>query len=60
MEQGVISPSGEKRWPLNSNPFSFYVTAGPGPEFHDVFARTRYTPGDDEIRMRLELSHLTL
>ena len=35
--------------------FGFQVTAGPGTEFADVIGRTRYTPSDDEIRMRLEL-----
>ena len=33
----------------------FQVRAEPGAEFADVISRTRYTPGDDEIRMRLKL-----
>lgn len=37
--------------------FGFQLRAQPGPEFADVIVRTRYTPGDDEIRMRLELEH---
>lgn len=32
----------------------FVETAGPGAEFKEGAARTRYTPGMDEIRMRLE------
>jgi GNAT superfamily N-acetyltransferase len=31
----------------------FRETAGPGIEFREVAARSRYTPGTDEIRMRL-------
>src|SRR5712692_23005 len=33
----------------------FRETAGPGVEFEDVTTRTGYTPGSDEIRMRLDL-----
>jgi GNAT superfamily N-acetyltransferase len=35
--------------------FGFQVMAGPGAEYADVIGCTRYTPGDDEIRMRMEL-----
>jgi GNAT superfamily N-acetyltransferase len=33
----------------------FQVTAGPGKEFPDLFYRTNYLPGEDEIRMRIDL-----
>lgn len=33
----------------------FREAAGPGPEYRDISAQTRYTPGVDEIRMRLEI-----
>lgn len=33
----------------------FRKTEGPGVEYNDVAALTRYTPGADEIRMRLDL-----
>jgi GNAT superfamily N-acetyltransferase len=36
----------------------FRVTQRPRAEYKDVLARTRYTPGADEIRLRLELCEL--
>jgi GNAT superfamily N-acetyltransferase len=33
----------------------FRETAGPGGEFQQIVALTRYTPGADEIRMRLDV-----
>lgn len=36
----------------------FQETEGPGIEFNEIAARTRYTPGADEIRMRLEVQRL--
>lgn len=35
----------------------FQRVDGPGHEFKDVLTRTRYVPGTDEIRMRLDLCH---
>jgi GNAT superfamily N-acetyltransferase len=45
--------SGPGRWPYQA--LGFRETGGPGVEFEDVTARTGYTPGPDEIRMRLDL-----
>ena len=36
----------------------FRETEGPGVEFKDITTRTRYMPGADEIRMRLEVWEL--
>ena len=36
----------------------FRKTEGPGIEFQDIMMRTRYTPGADEIRMRLDVRDL--
>ena len=36
----------------------FRQTEGPGVEFKDIRTHTRYTPGADEIRMRLDMSVL--
>ena len=36
----------------------FRETEGPGVEFKDITSRTRYTPGADEIRMRLDVRDL--
>jgi len=36
----------------------FRETEGPGVEFKDITTRTRYTPGADEIRMRLDVQAL--
>jgi len=36
----------------------FRETEGPGAEFKDITTRTRYTPGADEIRMRLDVQGL--
>ncbi len=49
-------------WTAKSGPgrrlyraLGFRETTGPGGEFEAVSALTRYTPGNDEIRMRLEV-----
>jgi GNAT superfamily N-acetyltransferase len=36
----------------------FRVTDGPGVEFDDLGTTTQYTPGSDEVRMRLDLSQI--
>lgn len=33
----------------------FRITVGPGAEYIDLVCRTNYTPGDDEIHMRIDL-----